>query len=185
MSDLEPPDRRTGELPPTEPIGSAGTEPLRPPIVPTNRRGPGVGIPGGLIVVAVAILVLGLVIGFFIGRAGDDEPTARRDRTNQGGGGGGGGGGQGKQKGGGGGGGNQGNRGRGRRTPRACREAITLSQQVVGTQNQLLTNRGELAKAALADDTGRIDQLNAQSDELLARIASLQQQLGGQIRRCL
>jgi hypothetical protein len=184
MSDREPPDRRTGELPPTEPIGSAGTEPLRPPIVPTNRRRPGVGIPGGLIVVAVAILVLGLVIGFFIGQAGDDEPSARRDRTKQGGGGGGGGGGD-KQKGGGGGGGNQGNRGRGRRTPRACREAITLSQQVVGTQNQLLANRGELATAVLADDTGRIDQLNAQSDELLARIASLQQQLDGQIRRCL
>jgi hypothetical protein len=181
MSDLEPPDRRTGELPPTEPIGSAGTQPLRPPIVPPNRRRPGVGIPGGLIVVAVAILVLGLVIGFFIGRAGDDEPSARRDRTKQGGGGGGGGG-QGKQKGGG---GNQGNRGRGRRTPRACREAISLSQQVVGTQNQLLLNRGELAEAVLADDTGRLDQLNAQSDELLARIASLQQQLDAQIRRCL
>ncbi|HZB03514.1 MAG TPA: hypothetical protein VE737_04225, partial [Actinomycetota bacterium] len=144
----------------------------------------GVGIPGGLIVVAVAILVLGLVIGFFIGRAGDDGPSARRDRTKQGGGGGGGGG-QGMQKGGGGGGGNQGNRGRGRRTPRACREAITLSQQVVGTQNQLLTNRGQLAAAVLADDTGRIDLLNAQSDELLARIASLQQELDGQIRRCL
>jgi hypothetical protein len=185
MSDLEPPDRRTGELPPTEPMGSAGTEPLRPPVVPENRRRPGVGIPGGLIVVAVAILVLGLVIGFFIGRAGDDEPSARRDRTERGGGGGGGGG-QGKQQGGGGGGGNQGNRGRGgRKTPRACREAITLSQQVVGTQNQLLTNRGELAEAVLADDTGRIDQLNAQSDELLAQIASLQQQLDAQVRRCL
>jgi hypothetical protein len=181
MSDLEPPDRRTGELPPTEPIGSAGTEPLRPPVVPENRRRPGVGIPGGLIVVAVAILVLGLVIGFFIGRAGEDEPSARRDRTEQGGGGGGG---QGKQQGGGGG-GNQGNRGRGRRAPRACREAINLSQQVVGTQNQLLVNRGELAEAALADDTGRIDELNAQSDALVARINSLQQQLDDQIRRCL
>jgi hypothetical protein len=180
MSDLEPPHRRTGELPPTEPIGSGGTEPLRPPVVPPNRRGPGVGIPGGLIVVAVGILVLGLVIGFFIGRAGDDEP-ARRERTEQGGGGGGG---QGKQQGGGGGGGNQGNQGRGRPVPRACRDAITLSQQVVDTQNQLLTNRGELAEAVLADDTGRIDELNVQSDALVAQINSLQQQLEEQTRRC-
>jgi hypothetical protein len=178
VSYRDPNDRGTGEIPPTEPIGSAGTEPLRPPVVPTSSRRGGPGIPGSLLAIAAGILVLGLVIGFLIGRAGDDEPVAR-DRTEQGGGGGGGGG----QGGGGGGGGGQGQQNRGGRA-RACREALSLSQQIVGTQNQLLENRGRLAEAVLGEDTGLIEELNAQSDQLLQQIASLQEQLTRPLRRC-
>jgi hypothetical protein len=180
VSYRDPDDRRTGDLPPTEPIGSGGTEPLRPPVVPSSRRRGGTGIPGSLLAIAAGILVVGLVIGFLLGRAGDDEPVAR-DRTEQGGGGGGGGG----QGGGGGGGGGGGQDQRNRRgRARACREALGLSQQIVGTQNQLVENRARLAEAVLSEDAGLIEELNAQADQLLGQITALQEQLTRPLRRC-
>jgi hypothetical protein len=168
-------------------MGSAGTEPLRPPVVPSTPRRPGggIGIPGSLLAIALGILVVGLVIGFLVGRAGDEEPAAR-DRTEQTGDGGGGG--QGRQQGGGGGGGGGGQQGGGNRgggRSRTCREALSLSQQIVGAQNQLLENRAQLTEALLAEDAGRIELLTTQSDQLLSRIGSLQDQLDRQLRRCL
>jgi hypothetical protein len=56
---------------------------------------------------------------------------------------------------------------------------------VVGAQTQLLANRGQLAEALVAEETALIEELNAQSDQLLAQIASLQEGLDRQIRRCL
>jgi hypothetical protein len=182
VSDREDPG--TGELPPTEP---AGTEPLRPPVVPSGRRGSGPGIPGSLLAIAAGILLVGILIGFLIGNAGDDEPPAA-DRTEQGqggGGGGGGGGGQGGGSGGGDQGGGQGQGGGAGRTPPACRQALSLSQQIVGAQNQLLANRAQLLEALVAEDAALVDELNAASDELVARIASLQEELDQRIRRCL
>jgi hypothetical protein len=179
VSYRDPDDRGTGELPPTEPIGPGGTEPIRPPVVPSSRRSGGAGIPGSLLAIAAAILVVGLVVGFLIGRAADDEPVAR-DRTEQGGDGGGGGQGGG---GGGGGGGAQGQRNRGGRA-RACREALGLSQQIVGAQNQLVENRARLAEAVLGEDAGLIEELNAQADQLLQQITALQEQLTRPLRRC-
>lgn len=188
MSDREDPG--TGELPPTEPIGSAGTEPLRPPVVPSGGRGSSPGMPGSLLAIAAGILLVGILIGFLIGNAGDDEPPAA-DRTEQGQGGGGGGSGQGGGGGGGqgGGGGNQGgDQGQGGgagRTPPACRQALSLSQQIVGAQNQLLANRAQVVEALVAEDAALVEELNAASDELVARIASLQEELDQKIRRCL
>jgi uncharacterized protein HemX len=171
---------RTGELPPSEPVAPTGTEPIRPPVVPTRRRtGGGTGIPGSLLVIAAVILVAGLLLGFLIGRAtGPDEPSEDAAVEQSGGGGGGGGG-----EGGGGGGGGAGQGQRGQR--RACREALSLSQQVTAVQNQLLTNRGELIRAVVAEDAEQIEQLNAQSDQLIQQMQSLQEDLDRQTRRCL
>jgi hypothetical protein len=179
-------DPGTGELPPTEPIGSAGTEPLRPPVVPSRGRGSSPGIPGSLLAIAAGILLVGILIGFLIGNAGDDEPPAA-DRTEQGQGGGGGGGGGGQGGGGGGGdqGGGQGQGGGAGRTPPACRQALSLSQQIVGAQNQLLANRAQVVEAIVAEDAALVEELNAASDELVARITSLQEELDQKIRRCL
>jgi hypothetical protein len=191
VSDREDPG--TGDLPPTEPIGSAGTEPLRPPVVPSGGRGSSPGIPGSLLAIAAGILLVGILIGFLIGNAGDDEPPAA-DRTEQGQGGGGGGQGGGGQGGGGqgGGGGGGGNQGGGQdqgggagRTPPACRQALSLSQQIVGAQNQLLANRAQLVEALVAEDAVLVEELNAASDELVAKVASLQEELDQRIRRCL
>jgi hypothetical protein len=178
MSDRDRPPDGTGELPPTEPMGRAGTEPLRPPVVPSTTRRPGSGIPRALVLIAVGILVAGLVVGFLLGRAsGPDEPSddaAMEDSRGQGQGGGGGG--QG--------GGQEGGR-RGRKASRACRRALSLSQQVVGAQDQLLANRAQVAEALLAEDAATIEELNAQSDELLSRITTFREDLDKQIRRCL
>jgi hypothetical protein len=188
VSDRE--DSGTGELPPTEPIGSAGTEPLRPPVVPSRGRGSSPGIPGSLLAIAAGILLVGILIGFLIGNAGEDEPPTA-DRTEQGQGGGGGGGGQGGggggQGGGGGGdqGGGQGQGGSAGRTPPACRQALSLSQQIVGAQNELLANRAQVVEAVVAEDAALVEELNGTSDELVARIASLQEELDQKIRRCL
>jgi hypothetical protein len=132
-------------------------------------------IPRALLLIAAGILVAGLLIGFFVGRATgpDESPDQAAVEQDQGGGGGG----QGQ---------GQGGSGRQRRQRRqACREALSLSQQVVGAQNQLLENRGQFARAVVADDAALIEELNAQSDQLLGRIASLQTDLERQIRRCL
>jgi hypothetical protein len=172
VSDRE--DSGTGELPPTEP--------LRPPVVPSGGRG------SSLLVIAAGILLVGVLIGFLIGNAGDEgQPAADRTEQGQGGGGGGQGGGGGGQGGGGGGnqGGGQGQGGGGGRTPPACRQALSLSQQIVGAQNQLLANRAQLVEALVAEDAALIEELNADSDELVARIASLQEELDQKIRRCL
>jgi hypothetical protein len=183
VSDRDEPG--TGELPPTEP--------LRPPVVPSGGRGSSPGIPGSLLAIAAGILLVGILIGFLIGNAGDDEPPAA-DRTeqSQGGGGGGGQGGGGGGQGGGGGGGGGGNQSGGQgqgggagRTPPACRQALSLSQQIVGAQNQLLANRAQVVEALVADDVALVEELNAASDELVARIASLQEELDQKIRRCL
>jgi hypothetical protein len=56
---------------------------------------------------------------------------------------------------------------------------------VVGAQDQLLANRAQVAEALLAEDATVIEELNAQSDELLSRIAGLREDLDRQIRRCL
>jgi hypothetical protein len=123
---------------------------------------------------AAGILVAGLLLGFLVGRAtGPDEPSDEAAvEQNQGA--------EGQ------GGGGQGNRRQGRRkASRACRQALSLSQQVVGAQDQLLVNRGQLAEAAVAGDTATIEELNAQSDQLLAQIASLREDLDRRIRRCL
>jgi hypothetical protein len=127
---------------------------------------------------AGGILVAGLLLGFLVGRAtGPDEPSDQAAvEQNQGG----------KGQGSGQGGGGQGNRGQGRRkASRACRQALNLSQQVVGAQDQLLVNRGQFAEAAVAGDAATLEELNAQSDQLLAQIASLREDLDRQIRRCL
>lgn len=178
MSDRDRPADRTGELPPTEPMGRAGTEPLRPPVVPSSTRRPGSGIPRSLVLIAVGILVAGLVVGFLVGRASgpDDSPgeAAVEDSRGQRQGGGGGGQGGGQQGG-----------GQRRNASRACRQALSLSQQVVGAQDQLLANRAQVAEALLAEDATMIEELNAQSDELLSRIAGLREDLDRQIRRCL
>jgi uncharacterized protein HemX len=173
---------RTGELPPSEPVGRTGTEPIRPPVVPATRRrtGGGTGIPGSLLVIGAVILVAGLLLGFLIGRAtGPDEPSDDAAVEQTGGGDGGGGG----QGGGGGGGDGQGQRRSQRR--RACQEALSLSQQITAAQNQLLTNRGELIRAVVVEDAEQIEQLNAQSDQLIRQIQDLQQELERQTRRCL
>jgi hypothetical protein len=126
------------------------------------------------VLIAGGILVVGLLLGFLVGRVtGPDQPSDEAAvEQNQGG----------KGQGGGG----QGNRGRGRRkATRACRRAVTLSQQVVGAQDQLLVNRGQFAEAVVADDAATLEELNAQSDQLLAQISSLREDLDRQIRRCL
>ncbi|HKX25683.1 MAG TPA: hypothetical protein VJP08_05125, partial [Actinomycetota bacterium] len=94
-------------------------------------------------------------------------------------GGGGGGGGSGDQ------GGGQGQGGGAGRTPPACRQALSLSQQIVGAQNQLLANRAQVIEAVVAEDVALVEELNAASDELVARITSLQEELDQKIRRCL
>jgi hypothetical protein len=174
VSDRE--DRGTGELPPTEPTGRTGTEPLRPPVVPSGNRRPGIAIPGSLLLIAAGILVLGLVLGFFVGRATAPDEPSEQTAVEQGGGRGQG---QGQGQGQGGGGGQR------RERRQACREALSLSQQLVGAQNELLANRGQLAEAVAAGDATQIEELNAQADQLLARVASLQGDLEGQIQRCL
>jgi hypothetical protein len=175
MSDRQPPAQRPGDLRPTEPLGSAGTEPLRPPVVPAGktRRGGSV-IPGGLLAAGIAVLVAVFLLGFVIGGLGDDDQAPAEDRTEQAG--------QGEGQGGG---GQDGQRRERRRAARACRRALGLSQQVVGVQTQLLANRGQLPEALLADDKATIEELNAQSGQLLGQIASLQEDLDRQIRRCL
>ena len=155
-------------------MSRAGTEPLRPPVTPSGPRRPGFGLPRSLVLMAASILVAGLLLGFLVGRAtGPDEPSDEAAvEQNQGA--------EGQ------GGGGQGNRRQGRRkASRACRQALSLSQQVVGAQDQLLVNRGQLAEAAVAGDTATIEELNAQSDQLLAQIASLREDLDRRIRRCL
>jgi hypothetical protein len=177
MSDRQPPAQRPGHVGPTEPLGSAGTEPLRPPVVPagkTRRGGP--AIPGGLLAAGIAILVAVFILGFVVRGLGDDDPAPAGDGTEQAGEGGGAQGGGGRQ---------DGQRRERRRASRACRRALGLSQQVVGVQTQLLANRGQFAEALVAEDTALIEELNAQSDQLLAQIASLQEGLDRQIRRCL
>jgi hypothetical protein len=177
MSDRQPPAQRPEHVGSTEPLGSAGTEPLRPPVVPagkTRRGGP--AIPGGLLAAGIAVLVAAFLLGFVVRGLGDDDPAPAGDGTEQAGQGGGG---QGS------GGGQDGQRRERRRASRACRRALGLSQQVVGLQTQLLANRGQLAEALVAEDTPLIEELNAQSDQLLGQIASLQEGLDRQIRRCL
>ena len=177
MSDRQPPPQRPGDVRPTEPLGSAGTEPLRPPVVPAGkaRRG-GPAIPGRLLAAGIAILVAVFLLGFVVRGLGEDDPAPAGDGTEQAGQGGGG---QGS------GGGQDGQRRERRRAARACRRALGLSQQVVGVQTQLLANRGQLAEALVADETALIEELNTQSDQLLAQIATLQEGLDRQIRRCL
>jgi hypothetical protein len=171
MSQREPPAHRPGDVRPTEPFESAGTEPLRPPVVPagkTRRGGP--GIPGGLLAAGIAVLVAVFLLGFVIRGVVSDDPAPAEDPTEQAGQGGG---------------GQDGQRRERRRAFRACRRALSISQQVVGVQEQLLANRGQLTEAVLADDTATIEQLNAQSDQLLAQLDSLREGLPRQIRRCL
>lgn len=175
MSDRQPPAQGPEHVGPTEPLGSAGTEPLRPPVVPagkTRRGGP--AIPGGLLAAGIAILVAVFILGFVVRGLGEDDPAPGGDGTEQAG-----------QGGGGQGGGQDGQRRERRRASRACRRALGLSQQVVGLQTQLLANRGQLSEALVAEETALIEELNAQSDQLLAQIASLQEGLDRQIRRCL
>lgn len=128
-------------------------------------------IPRGLLVLGVVILLVGFLVGYLIGGAGDDGASPATTGT--------------KQEESQGGGGQQGEQQQGPSRRVACRQALDLSQQIVGAQDQLLANRRELVEAVLSEDAGLIAELTTQAEELRGRITSLQNQLDRKIRRCL
>jgi hypothetical protein len=168
----------TSELEPAEP-GSARTEPINPgePVAPPPPGGyaslgrSGAGIPGGLIVVALVILLVGALVGFLIGRSGSDEVAPVRERV--------------EQDGGGGGGGGQGEGRAARRERRqACRQAFDLSGQLIELQRQALANQVALTEAVIAEDAERIGTLTAAGEALQAQTAQIEGQLGEATARC-
>jgi hypothetical protein len=172
MSDRDPtvPDGGTSELPP------AGAEPISPrePATPPppggyaslGRSRP--GIPGGLIVIAVVILAAGVVIGFFIGRAGNEEAPPVQEQVEQGTGDGQGGGGR-----------------QARRERRmACRQLVDLQTSLIELQRQAMANQVAVTEAVIAEDAERIEALTVSGEALQAQIGQTEQQIGDAAERC-
>lgn len=181
MTDRDPtlPDGGTSELEPAAP-GPARTEPIDPrePATPPppggyaslGRSGP--GIPGGLIVIAVLILVGGFLIGYLIGGAGEDEAQPARDRVEQEGEGG-----QGEGQGGGG--------QRARRERRAaCRERAQLQTALIDLQRQALANQVAVTEAVIAEDAEQIEVLTTAGEALQAQIGQTEGQVADAAGRC-
>jgi hypothetical protein len=178
MTDRDPTasEQGTSELEPAEP-GSARTEPISPgePVAPPPPGGyaslgrSGAGIPGGLILVALAILLVGFLVGFLIGRSGTDEAAPAVERVEQGGGGGVG-------------------QGAGRAARRerrlACREAIDLGGQLIELQRQALATQVALTEAVIAEDAERIGKLTTSGEALQTQIGQVEGQLGEASERC-
>jgi hypothetical protein len=177
------PTRPTEEVPSTEPI--APSEPTAPPPpggYASLRRGG--GIAWQWVAAGVSILLVAFALGFFIGNQ-DDEPPVRQagDQREGGRDGGGGGDRQGDRQGGNQrGGGQRGGGGGGRR--RACNQALDLGQQTIQVHQELLANRTAFVEALLAEDTGRIEALNAAADELLIHGEEVQAQYDQAVARC-
>lgn len=182
------PTRPTDEVTSTEPIAPA--EPTAPPppggYASLRRSG---GIAWQWVAAAMAILLVAFALGFFIGNQDDEPATRQAGNQRQGGRDGGGGGGQGNrqgdnQQGGnqGGGGQQQGGGGGGRR--QACNQALDLGQQIIQIYKDLLVNRTAITEALLAEDTARIDALNAAADELLVHGEEVQGQYDQALARC-
>jgi hypothetical protein len=182
MSDRESntPSDGTAELSPAESAGRAPTEPIAPrdPSPPPppggyasirSRRG-GPVIPGGLVIVAVVVLAVAFVLGFFVGKSQAPETGARGDRVEQGAG-------KGKQQDGAG-------REARRKRRKACRRALVLSSQVIDGQRRALENQAALVEAIVAEEAEQVEALTSAGEQLQTEIAQAQAAFDQALQRC-
>lgn len=168
----------TSELPPVEPTGTAGTEPIAPgeptPPPPSggyasigSRRG-GPVLQRGRVIVAIVALVVAFVLGFFVGKSQAPEPTRGGGRVEKAAGGG-------KQQ--------QGGKARPRQR-KACRRALDLSAQLIEGQQQALANQAALVQAIVAEEADQVQTLTATGEQLEAQIAQARADFDRALHRC-